>query len=140
MRIKIITLGRVKQSFVKAGEAEYVKRLPQDWKLSFKELSETAKLEKEVDARELVVALDEQGKQFSSLEFAQYLQKKMVSGTSSVTFVIGGAYGLAPEVISRADLKLSLAKMTFPFQLCRLVLVEQLYRAITLIKGQPYHK
>ena len=82
---------------------------------------------------------DEQGDSFSSREFADFLEKKMLSGLKELVFVIGGPYGFSDEVYEKANSKISLSKMTFSHQLARLLCVEQIYRAFTIIKGEPYH-
>jgi 23S rRNA (pseudouridine1915-N3)-methyltransferase len=86
-----------------------------------------------------LILLDENGKEFSSSGFAQFLEKKMVSGIKRVVFVIGGPYGFSAQVYQRANGKVSLSKMTFSHQMVRLIFAEQLYRAFTIIKGEPYH-
>jgi Uncharacterized conserved protein len=86
-----------------------------------------------------VVLLDERGKEFRTVEFAEWLEKRIAAGGKRIVFIIGGAWGFSEEVYSRADLSLSLSKMTFPHQLVRLLFAEQLYRAFTIIKGEPYH-
>ena len=83
--------------------------------------------------------LDEKGKELSSSQFAQWIEKRMISGSRQIVFVIGGPYGFSPEVYARSNGLLSLSKMTFPHQLVRLIFAEQLYRALTIIKGEPYH-
>jgi len=94
------------------------------------------KILKDSDA---LVLLDEKGKQFSSIEFAQMLQKRMNSGIKSLVFVIGGPYGFSEAVYKRAQEKMSLSKMTFSHQMIRLFFVEQLYRGFTILKNEPYH-
>jgi 23S rRNA (pseudouridine1915-N3)-methyltransferase len=86
-----------------------------------------------------VVLLDERGKEFRTAEFAEWLEKRIAASGKRIVFIIGGAWGFSEEVYSRADLRLSLSKMTFPHQLVRLLFAEQLYRALTIIKGEPYH-
>lgn len=88
---------------------------------------------------DFVVLLDEKGKEFRTAEFAEWLEKKFADSGKRIVFVIGGAWGFSEEVYSRADLRLSLSKMTFPHQLVRLLFAEQLYRVLTIIKGEPYH-
>jgi 23S rRNA (pseudouridine1915-N3)-methyltransferase len=83
--------------------------------------------------------LDEQGKSYSSRDFAEFLEKKMLSGIKEVIFVIGGPFGFSDEVYKNANSKISLSRMTFSHQLARLLCVEQIYRAFTIIKGEPYH-
>ena len=87
-----------------------------------------------------IIALDLQGKEFDSLVFADHLEKIMLRGNSHITFVIGGSLGLHPSVLQRADERICFSKMTFPHQLMRVILLEQIYRANRILKGEPYHK
>lgn len=86
-----------------------------------------------------VILMDEHGKEFSSVEFASYIQKKMTSGLKRLVFIIGGPYGFSPAVYARAGGKISLSRMTFSHQMVRLIFTEQLYRTFTILKGEPYH-
>ena len=86
-----------------------------------------------------VILMDEHGKEFSSVEFASYIQKKMTSGLKRLVFIIGGPYGFSPAMYARASGKISLSRMTFSHQMVRLIFTEQLYRAFTILKGEPYH-
>jgi 23S rRNA (pseudouridine1915-N3)-methyltransferase len=86
-----------------------------------------------------VILLDEHGKDYRSIEFAKYLEEKISSSGKDIVFVIGGAYGFSNEVYARCNSKLSLSKMTFSHQMVRTIFAEQLYRAFTIIKGEPYH-
>ena len=86
-----------------------------------------------------IILMDEHGKEFSSVEFASYIQKKMTSGLKRLVFIIGGPYGFSPAVYARAGGKISLSRMTFSHQMVRLIFTEQLYRAFTILKGEPYH-
>ncbi len=86
-----------------------------------------------------IVLLDERGKEFRSVEFAAWLQKLSQNSAKKIVFIVGGSWGFSDEIHEKADLKISLSKMTFPHQLVRLLFVEQLYRAFTIIKGEPYH-
>jgi 23S rRNA (pseudouridine1915-N3)-methyltransferase len=88
---------------------------------------------------DFVVLLDERGKEFSTVEFSEWLSKMLMTSRKRLVFIIGGAWGFSDEVYSRADLMLSLSRMTFPHQLVRLLFLEQLYRSFTVIKGEPYH-
>ncbi|MGD0342073.1 MAG: 23S rRNA (pseudouridine(1915)-N(3))-methyltransferase RlmH, partial [Bacteroidales bacterium] len=92
-----------------------------------------------VSKDDYVVLLDERGKELRTAEFAEWLEKKYAGSVKRIVFVIGGAWGFSEEVYSRADFMISLSKMTFPHQLVRLLFAEQLYRAFTIIKGEPYH-
>lgn len=156
MQIRIFSIGKVKADFVKSGETEYLKRLGNSvWKFERIELdaetvsgNQTATAQKKEADRllakirggELLVVLDERGRQMPSEKFASWLQSRADSGVKSIAFAIGGAYGWHPDVYQRADLKLSLSELTFPYQLTRLILIEQLYRAHTINQGTPYHK
>jgi 23S rRNA (pseudouridine1915-N3)-methyltransferase len=156
MKISILNVGKVRQSFIKEGEQEYLKRLHSTpLAISLIELGldapeslapveiqerEGGELVKRLESFEYVVALDERGKRLSSKDFAALLNKQMVAGTRSIAFVIGGAYGLSENVRQKASYVLSLSDLTLPHQLTRLVLVEQIYRAYTLLKGIAYHK
>lgn len=156
MKISILNVGKVRQSFIKEGEQEYLKRLKSTpLAVSLIELGldapeslapaeiqgrEGDELLERLASFEYVVALDERGKRLSSKDFAALLNKQMVAGTRSIAFVIGGAYGLSENVRQKASYVLSLSDLTLPHQLTRLVLVEQIYRAYTLLKGIAYHK
>ena len=111
-----------------------------------KNLTESQQKEKEgehilaqIETSDLVVLLDEKGKQFTSVSFSNYLQKKMNSGLKRLVFVIGGPYGFGDEVYKRANEKVSLSSMTFSHQMVRLFAIEQLYRAFTILRNEPYH-
>lgn len=155
MRIRILSLGKVKQPFVLQGEAEYLKRL-KPWvpveiiELPNERFASLPEEQMKLREAELVlarrepnsffVALDEHGKQFSSPALAEWFQQRMNQGTSSITLAIGGAYGWHESILKAAQLTLSLSELTFPYQLTRLILVEQIYRVQTLLRGMPYHK
>ena len=94
---------------------------------------------KQMQAGDSVVLLDEHGKELRSVEFSAYMEQKMQTVNKRLVFVIGGPYGFSPEVYGRANEKLSLSKMTFSHQMVRLIFVEQLYRAMTIMRGEPYH-
>lgn len=102
-------------------------------------IEEGKKLLAKIDNKDFVVLLDERGKDFSSLAFASWIEQKQVQGIGSLVFVVGGAYGFSKEVYNRANMKLQLSKMTFSHQIIRTIFAEQLYRAFTIIKGEPYH-
>ena len=155
MQIRLIAVGKTDHSAIQTLLEEYVKRLGfyikfemeiiPDLKNS-KNLSETAQKEKEgelilkkVQTSDELVLLDEQGKQYSSVDFSDYLQKKMNAGLKQLIFVIGGPYGFSAEVYQRANGKISLSKMTFSHQMVRVFFVEQLYRAFTILRNEPYH-
>ncbi|MCP3775214.1 23S rRNA (pseudouridine(1915)-N(3))-methyltransferase RlmH [Paenibacillus sp. MZ04-78.2] len=159
MNIQIIAVGKLKETYLVQGIAEYVKRLGAYAKVQIIEVpdekapeSMSAAEEVQVRQREgerilaklhgdaYVVALAIDGKPLSSEELARQVQDLATYGRSHMAFVIGGSLGLAPEVLARADLKLSFGRMTLPHQLMRLVLVEQVYRAFKIMRGEPYHK
>ena len=153
MKVKIVNIGKVKQPFVEAGEEMYLELLRRKVKLSFRELEPATNLPEpemkraegeavlsEVQGQDLLVVLDERGEGMSSEAFAKKLQRWMVSGKSSLVFALGGAFGHDEKVRAKADLVLSLSPLTFTYQMARLILVEQLYRAMSIIDGSPYHK
>jgi len=128
--IRILGLGKVKEAYVKELVQEYLQRLSKYEKVEY--------LDGSVDSvKGFIIALDEKGKEFTSKEFAEYL-KKINLEKKNITFVIGEAEGL-PENLKYDD-KISLSKMTFPNQMVRIIFIEQLYRAFTIIKGEKYHK
>lgn len=155
MKISLITVGKTDMAWVRQGLDMYVSRLkhyaPFEL-LEIPELKNVSALTKEqikIKEGELIlknvknsddlVLLDEHGKEMRSLEFAKYLEDKMISSGRDLVFVIGGAYGFSPEVYDRSNGKISLSKMTFSHQIVRTIFAEQLYRAFTIIKGEPYH-
>ena len=159
MKIKLIVVGKCKEKFYKDACAEYIKRLSAYATAEIIEVKDEALeegassaekdrileiegkriLEKIAD-RDYVAALEIQGKAYDSLEFSSWLNARMVNGESSLCFVIGGSCGLSPEVLKRADTRLSFSKMTFPHQLMRVILLEQVYRAFRILNHAPYHK
>ena len=92
-----------------------------------------------VDAADDVVLLDDKGSEYTSMQFSAFMQRKMAGGSKRIVFVVGGPYGFSPAVYSRANGKISLSRMTFSHQMIRVIFVEQLYRAFTILKGEPYH-
>ena len=159
MRINIVCVGKIKEKYLKLGIDEFKKRLSIYCKLEIIELEdekapenlsdkemliikekEGKKILSKIKDNSYVIALAIDGKNLSSEELAQTINKLGVRGVSNITFVIGGSLGLSDEVLSRADYKLSFSKMTFPHQLMRLILLEQVYRAYRINNGEPYHK
>lgn len=159
MNITIISVGKIKEKFLKNAIDEYSKRLSRYCKLNIIEVpdektpdnaSEKEELiikEKEGEAiikkirdNMYVIALDLNGKHITSEEFAAQLSDLSVRGKSNIAFVIGGSLGIAPQVLSRANYKLCFSKMTFPHQLFRVMLLEQIYRGFRINSGEPYHK
>ncbi|AMD84929.1 23S rRNA (pseudouridine1915-N3)-methyltransferase [Capnocytophaga haemolytica] len=155
MNIKLIAVGKTDQAALQALINEYQKRLsryaPFDLQVitdvkNSKSLSEEQQKVKEgelilksVASTDYLVLLDERGKEYTSVEFSAYIQKVMLSGSKQMTFVIGGPYGFSEAVYRRADAKVALSKLTFSHQMVRLFFVEQLYRAFTILKNEPYH-
>ena len=155
MKIKIICLGKTKQKFIEEGIREYQKRITKylalDWqilpdvKLTGSKTIEVVKdreaviLEKNLPASSsIIIVLDENGKEFSSEKFAEYLDEKLLF-RKNIIFVIGGVYGISNRILERADLVLSFSRFTFTHQMIRFLLIEQLYRSFTIIKGKKYH-
>ncbi len=155
MKITLLSIGKTHDNFIKEGIDKYLKRLKHYVKLEAieipelkdtKNLSEAQQKSKEaelllkhIQPHDFLVLLDENGKEYTSVDFSKYIQKKMVTGVNHAVFVIGGPYGFDQSVYNAAKDKLSLSKMTFSHQMGRLFFVEQLYRAFTIIKGEPYH-
>lgn len=159
MRITIIAVGKVKEKFYRDAIAEFEKRLSKYCKLDIIEVADEKTPDNVSEAQELiikskegdrilstvkddmyVIALAIEGKQLSSMELADKINKLGISGKSSIAFVIGGSLGLDERVLKRADYKLSFSPMTFPHQLMRVILLEQVYRSYRIIAGEPYHK
>ena len=159
MKIKIVTVGKLKEKYLKDGIAEYSKRISRFAKLEMIELAdektpdkaseienqkiletEGARILSKIGERDFVLVLAIEGKTFSSEEFSKQLEDASIKGYSTLTFIIGGSLGLAPGVKNRANLSVSFGRLTLPHQLMRLVLVEQIYRAFTIQQGSPYHK
>ncbi len=155
MTITLIAIGKTDNRELLTLIEEYRKRLGFYIKFNFevipdikkvKNLSEKQQKEKEgelilkkVNSSDMVVLLDENGKQFTSIHFSEYLQKQMNSGIKNLVFVIGGPYGFSEGIYKRSQGKISLSKMTFSHQMVRLFFIEQLYRGFTILKNEPYH-
>ncbi len=155
MTITLIAIGKTDNKQLNALIEEYKKRLSFYVKFNFevipdiknvKNLSEKQQKEKEgvlilkkMSSTDTLILLDENGKQFSSVYFSEYLQKQMNTGLKNLVFVIGGPYGFSEEIYKRAQGKISLSKMTFSHQMVRLFFIEQLYRGFTILKNEPYH-
>lgn len=151
--IKIICIGKLKETFLVDGINEYKKRIEGFQKLQILELKEynTSDISKnienegfeileKVNSDEHIITLEILGKKFDSITFSRYLENQFTYGTSKITFIIGGSNGLSEEVKKRSNFRLSFSDMTFPHQLMRLILMEQLYRALTIIHHKEYHK
>lgn len=159
MRIRIACVGKLKEAYLKHAGQEYSKRISRYAQVEVCEVAdepvpeklseaqrvqalavEGARLLKHIGGREYVVALCVEGEALCSLSFSKAMAGWLEQGGAAVTFVIGGSLGLSEEVLARADAKLSLSRMTFPHQLARILLMEQLYRAFKILNNQPYHK
>lgn len=155
MKITLLTVGKTEDAYIKDGIDKFVKRLKHYTKLEIIDLPELKNtkaltqeqqkskeaelLLKKLNVTDHVALLDEKGLEFSSVQFADYLNKKAIGSVQSMVFVIGGPYGFDATVYQRANAQLALSRMTFSHQMVRLFFVEQLYRAYTIIKGEPYH-
>lgn len=152
--LQIIACGQLKERYLRDGIAEYVKRLGRYVDTEIMEVADApdtgalaVQLAKEGDlilakipAKTFVIALEIEGKMVDSEQFAAVIERGLEQGGASLTFVIGGSRGLDRRVLARADLRLSFSQMTFPHQLMRLILLEQIYRAFRILRGEPYHK
>lgn len=155
MNIVLLTVGKTEASFWKEALAEYQRRLQhyvpfelqalpevkntKNLTMSQQKTQEGVLIRKAMQAGDWFVLLDEQGKEYTSMQFAAYLEKKIQIVSRRLVFVIGGPYGFSDEVYQIASERLSLSKMTFSHQMIRPIFVEQLYRAMTILRGEPYH-
>ena len=161
MKISIISVGKIKEKYLKEAIDEYSKRLSKFCTLNIIELNEiVAKVENEASIKKtiegegkeilakieaftknnFIFALDIDGTELSTVEFEKKIEEVKLNGVSEIIFIIGGSYGLSTEVKKRADFRLSFSKMTFPHQLFRIILLEQIYRAFKIANNEPYHK
>lgn len=155
MKILFLVIGKTDETYLDTGINKYIKRLvhyvPFEMKVipdikNRKTLSEEQQKKAEGDlilsqltSGDDLILLDENGKTFSSVIFSQWVEKQMNIGSKRIIFVVGGPYGFSKDVYAKAKFKISLSEMTFSHQMIRLIFVEQLYRAFTIIKGEPYH-
>lgn len=155
VNVKLLTVGKTDVPWVKEGLDLYASRLRHYLPFTVEEIPELKKVSalteeqikqkegelilKQIAPQDTVVLLDEHGLQLRSVEFASWLEKQLSGGARGLVFVIGGAYGFSGEVYARAGAKLSLSAMTFSHQMVRAIFTEQLYRACTILKGEPYH-
>ncbi|MBR4323944.1 MAG: 23S rRNA (pseudouridine(1915)-N(3))-methyltransferase RlmH [Bacteroidales bacterium] len=155
MKIRFVTVGKTVEQYLVEACSEYEKRIKkyvQFEVVTIRDLKNAAALAfdqvKEQEAKLLEpymtpnnyrIVLDEHGAEYTSVQFADFVSKKMVSPGKDITFVIGGPYGLHQRILAMADCKMSLSKMTFSHQMVRLIFLEQLYRAFTIMRGEPYH-
>lgn len=155
MKITLLAIAKTEEAYLKEGIAKYLNRLKHY--INFKMLEipdlknnkhltekqqknkEAELLLKQINNQDVVILLDEKGKQWNSIAFSEFINKKMVAGTGHLIFVIGGPYGFDESLYQRANGLLSLSEMTFSHQMIRLFFVEQLYRAFSILKGEPYH-
>lgn len=155
MNISIVCIGKIKEKYIIDGINEFLKRMQSFAKMRIIELKEDGNdnnrnLSIEKEGEEILktleklggynILLDIQGKNFSSEEMAEEIQKLTVNGISSINFIIGGSYGVSQSVRKASQMKLSFSKMTFPHQLMRLILTEQIYRWFSILKNTKYHK
>ena len=159
MKISVITVGKIKEKFYRDAIAEYTKRLSKYCKLEIFEVAdektpdaasetveenirnkEAERILKLVKEDSYVITLEIKGKQLDSIELAKKIENLGIQGKSHITFIIGGSIGLGKEVLKRSDYPLSFSNMTFPHQLMRVILLEQIYRSYRIISGEPYHK
>ena len=155
VKVKFICIGKTGKSFLEEGESEYLKRLKHyiqverveihdiknAKKLTFEQIKEQEGKEilSKVQTGDQLILLDENGDAYSSVQFSNFLQQKFNSGGKAIAFVVGGAYGFSDEVYTAATGKISLSNMTFSHQMVRMIFFEQLYRAMTILRGEPYH-
>lgn len=159
MNITIVSVGKIKEKYMVAGIAEYTKRLSKYCKLTLIEVADEKAPEKlgqkdmlivkkregekilsKIKENTYVITLEIEGKEMTSEGFSKKIEDLMLEGVSNLTFVIGGSLGLSKEVIDRSDFKISFSKMTFPHQLMKMILLEQIYRGFRIIRNEPYHK
>lgn len=159
MRISLITVGKIKEKYLRDAIAEYSKRLSRYCKLEMIEVmdektpdhasqavekgirdKEAERILKYIKEGSYIITLEILGKQVTSEELADKIDRLGIQGESHLVFIIGGSLGLGEEVLKRSDYALSFSKMTFPHQLMRVILLEQIYRSYRIINGEPYHK
>lgn len=147
MKITIIAIGKLKEKFLVEGVTEYLKRLRLFSKIEVREILECRTIEEEgkkilsqVPQNSWLCVLDVKGNPITSEKFAEKISELNLRGTSNLTFIIGGAFGISDEVRKAADFLLSLSEMTFTHQMARMILLEQIYRAFKINRGEPYHK
>lgn len=155
MKIKLLLIGKTDESYLKQGIEKYTKRIKHYLSFDFiivPDLKNTGKLSEEqqkqkegelilnqLNPADFVVLLDEKGKEYSSVDFSKFIEKQMISGLKNLVFIVGGPYGFSKQLYEKSSIKISLSQMTFSHQMVRLIFVEQLYRAMSIIKGEPYH-
>ena len=159
MRITLVTVGKIKEKYLEQAIAEYSKRLSRYCRLEIIQVADektpegaSSAVEEQIKEKEgerilsqiregaYVIALAIDGQMLDSVELSQKISKLGIDGVSHIVFVIGGSLGLSSRILKRADYKLSFSRMTFPHQLMRVILLEQIYRSYRIISGEPYHK
>lgn len=159
MNITLICVGKIKENYLKDAVLEYTKRLSKHCNIKILEVEdekapenmseaqeeivkkkEAERIKKNIKEGSYIITLEISGKQLDSEEFAGFLEKQAIDGKSDITFIIGGSIGLHSELSDISGYKLSFSKMTFPHQLMRVILLEQIYRGFKIVKGEPYHK
>ena len=154
MKIKLFTIGKTDDSYLLEGFNKYATRLKHYIDFELKEIPDVkvgkklnTNLQKESEGKEIlklisssdfIILLDEKGKEYNSVGFAQFIQKRMNSGMD-LTFVVGGPFGFSDEIYHRSDMRIALSQMTFSHQMVRLFFIEQLYRSLSILKGEKYH-
>ncbi len=155
MKLSLFFVGKTSFKYLEPGITDYENRIKRYIDFEIKviknlktgkkmpvnivKIKEGENILKQIKPDDFLILLDEKGKEYTSREFAKFINNKILTGVKNLVFVIGGAYGFSDDVYNRADGKLSLSKMTFSHQPIRLLFAEQLYRAFTIIKGEPYH-
>ena len=155
MKIKLLAIGKTEENYLKEGIEQYIKKIVHYFPFEYDELpalkqtknisfAEQKKREGEILLKKIlpsdtIILLDEKGKQYSSVEFSDFLQQKILQNHKQIVFVIGGAYGFSEEMHQRKNHLLSLSSMTFSHQMVRLIFLEQLYRGASILKNEPYH-
>lgn len=140
MKLTILAVGKLRDAWVKDGCDEYLKRLRGKLPLEIIEVKDDTELARKIPPRYRLWALDERGKQFSSEELAGTLKQTMNAGEQGIAFLIGGADGLPRALVDKAHFTWSLGRLTLPHRLARIILLEQLYRAQSILRGEPYHR
>ena len=155
MKVEFWVIGKTNETYLQRGMDNYSKRLthylkfvievipdvknPKNLSREQLKLKEGASILKKLKSEDYLVLLDEKGKEYTSIQFSKRLEKFQISGKKRVIFLVGGAFGFSPEIYQRANEKLSVSQMTFSHQMIRLFFLEQLYRAMTILRGEPYH-
>jgi 23S rRNA (pseudouridine1915-N3)-methyltransferase len=155
MKVLLLMIGKTSERWLQQGVNQYFERLSHYLPFENKALADVKNagkmkpdalkqiegeaILKALDNTDRVVLLDEGGRHFSSRDFAEFIEKQMLSGARRLVFIVGGAWGFSEEVYKRANSKISLSRMTFSHQMVRVIFVEQLYRAMTILKNEPYH-